>query len=67
MIKYIIVVGVITVSGRVVRLKLRTLGGKDPGIRKNPHVTDVGLGPSLQRNYRYIMLTEILTIVIYKI
>jgi hypothetical protein len=32
-------------------LKLLTHGGKLLDIRKNPHAIDVGLGPSMRRNY----------------
>ncbi len=67
MIKYIIEVDASVVLRRGVRLKLQTLNGWDLGIRKNPHVIDVGLGPSMRCNYWCITLTEILTIAIYKI
>jgi len=51
MTEYIIVVSVITVLGKVAKLKLQTLDGNLLDTRKNPHVIDVGLGPSLQHNY----------------
>jgi hypothetical protein len=48
MIKFITVASVIIASGKVAKLKLQSLVGNPLAIRKNPHVIDVGLGPSLR-------------------
>lgn len=55
MIKFIIVVGVIIVSEKVVKLKLQTLNGRAPATRKNPHATAVGLGLDFQHSSWCIM------------
>ena len=62
MTEYIIVVSVITVSERDVELKRQNHNGSWLDTRKNPHVIDVGLGPSFQLSCWYIMWMVIYTI-----
>jgi hypothetical protein len=62
MTEYIIAVSVTTVSERAVESRRQNHNGSWLDIRKNPHVIDVGLEPSLQLSCWCIMRMVIYTI-----